>query len=309
MSDDTVETTNNIETPNKKCFVITPLGNDTSNTRRYADGIIDEVLRPVLENPPYNYIVKASHRLSNPGSISDQIIQEIYSSDLVIANLTDLNPNVMYELAFRHACGKTVIHICDDKTDLPFDIKMQRTIFYSNDIMGAYELKSKLISMLNSIGNSTDDKKNPIYNGLKMYGINELIQNPETTDFQKDVLTMLSDLTQKVNTFKNNPRKSAFIKDANFIRARLEIYFTHGENYIFYLDEFQNNIRVLVNDGTCTLTSLKLIETTQKSKCYIAEIDALDQLALDGTKTAIYRYLADDGYENITITSGHKVIS
>jgi len=125
----------------EQCFVITPIGDDTSDIRRHIEGIIDAVITPALEN---EYDVVVAHRISTPGSITKQIIEAIYNSKLVIANLTNCNPNVMYELALRHGIGKPVIMIAVEGTKLPSVIMMQRTIFYRNDALGVLELRDKL---------------------------------------------------------------------------------------------------------------------------------------------------------------------
>lgn len=126
----------------KKCFVITPIGNETDPIRRHIDGIIEAVIVPALGS---KYDVVVAHKITTPGPITKQVISEIYSADLVIANLTDRNPNVMYELAFRHSLGKPVIMIAEAGTALPSDIIMERTIFYRNDAAGVLELRTMLI--------------------------------------------------------------------------------------------------------------------------------------------------------------------
>lgn len=125
----------------EQCFVITPIGDDNSDIRRHIEGIIDAVIRPALED---QYEIVVAHRISTPGSITKQIIEAIYNAKLVIANLTNCNPNVMYELALRHGIGKPVIMIAAVGTKLPSDIMMQRTIFYRNDALGVLELRDKL---------------------------------------------------------------------------------------------------------------------------------------------------------------------
>ena len=126
----------------KKCFIITPIGDETEPIRRHIEGIIDAAIKPALGD---KYSVIVAHEIAEPGSITKQIIDEIYNDDLVIANLTGKNPNVMYELALRHAIAKPAIMIAEKGTALPSDIIMQRTIFYHNDAKGTLELKKMLV--------------------------------------------------------------------------------------------------------------------------------------------------------------------
>ena len=126
----------------KNCFVITPIGGENEPIRRHIDGVYDAAIVPILDE--FDYTPEIPHRMSIPGSINKQIIKKIYDSDLVIANLTDINPNVMYELALRHCFNKPAIIIAEDGTELPFDINNERTIFYINDAQGIIDLKKKL---------------------------------------------------------------------------------------------------------------------------------------------------------------------
>lgn len=73
--------------------------------------------------------------LDSTGSINKLIIEKIVNCELVIANLTSVNPNVMYELGIRHSFEKRVITVTEHGTKLPFDIIDQRTLFYSDICM------------------------------------------------------------------------------------------------------------------------------------------------------------------------------
>lgn len=129
----------NMEIQKKKCFIVTPIGKENDPIRRHMDGIIDAGIKPVLGN---EYEISVAHRIYQPGSINKQVIKEIYEADLVIANLTGNNPNVMYELSFRYSLGKPTIVIAEKGTSLPFDVIDERTFFYVNDFLGVLELQN-----------------------------------------------------------------------------------------------------------------------------------------------------------------------
>lgn len=160
----------------KLAFVVTPIGDDYSSVRRATDGLVDCVLTPVLEERGYE--VKVAHRMSDGGSITDQVISNVIESDLVIANLTNLNPNVMYELAIRHSFGKKVVILAKTDTKLPFDVAEERTVFYTDDLFGATELKERLNNAVLS-AEEADQVNNPV---KRAFGVAELWKEVEASD-------------------------------------------------------------------------------------------------------------------------------
>jgi uncharacterized protein (TIGR02996 family) len=68
--------------------------------------------------------------ISDPGRISMQVLDAIRESDMVIADLTGSNPNVMYELGYAHALEKTVVLLNQAVHESPFDVKDFRQIVY-----------------------------------------------------------------------------------------------------------------------------------------------------------------------------------
>ena len=110
----------------KECFIISTIGEKDSNERKIADEKFDLVFEPVLKEANYN--VTRADKIGTPGSISYDIVQRIITSELVIADVSDLNPNVFYELAIRNAIKKPVIVIKGIAQKMPFDIYDKRAI-------------------------------------------------------------------------------------------------------------------------------------------------------------------------------------
>jgi len=69
-------------------------------------------------------IVPISPEETIPGMvIVESVQQEIARADIIIANLTESNPNVMYEVGFAHALRKPVMLIIQQGASLvPFDL-------------------------------------------------------------------------------------------------------------------------------------------------------------------------------------------
>jgi hypothetical protein len=87
-----------------------------------------------------------------PGIILDDILRDILESEVIIAEITSGNPNVFYELGYAHALGKQTILLADRATSqLPFDIRGYRVIFYDDTIKGKPEVELELEKHLRNI--------------------------------------------------------------------------------------------------------------------------------------------------------------
>lgn len=86
-----------------------------------------------------------------PKNIPTRIVREIIEADLIIADLTEPNPNVYYELGVSHTIGNKTIIISQHLEHLPFDVRNEFTLGYASTKEGIkllyYELQ-KVIKLL-----------------------------------------------------------------------------------------------------------------------------------------------------------------
>jgi hypothetical protein len=147
----------------KTCFIIGPLGDPGSQVRADADDFMKYVVStcPALKEFDYGEPIRAD-QLNEPGRITSQIIKLLMDADLVIADLTGGNPNVYYELSLRHALGKPVIHTALAGTPLPFDVRDNRTIFYTMHSRAAEQAREDLASQIRRVHQEGYKPMNPI---------------------------------------------------------------------------------------------------------------------------------------------------
>ena len=63
-------------------------------------------------------------------NIVESVYQALESSNLIIFDITETNPNVMYELGYAHALKKPVIILSEVAKQVPFDTKATNILFY-----------------------------------------------------------------------------------------------------------------------------------------------------------------------------------
>jgi nucleoside 2-deoxyribosyltransferase len=200
MSDKTAKQENETNHKERKCFVIMPIGEEGSLIQEKSFGLLDSVIKPVLEMEKVECV--APHEINKTGAITSQAIKGIIDSDIVIANLTGLNPNVMYELGIRHSAAKAVITLAEKGTRLPFDIAGQRNIFYKDSLFGLKDAKKLLRKFLEEIDSEVEDKDNPVYTATQ-----EIVYDKQTN--KVDIIEALKKISSKVDNL--TAEKSSFV--------------------------------------------------------------------------------------------------
>lgn len=165
--------------------------------------------------------IKPAYEIVDSGMIGNQIIDRIINDDLAVTNLTGNNPNVMYELAIRHASAKPIIHICENGTVLPFDIKDSRTIFYTDDMFGVQELQNKFDVFVKNIDYSKEYPDNPIYNGIRIGTIFKKMQE----EGQQDVADILQNILDKVSKLSGKDNRIELSKTLESNSGKLILNF------------------------------------------------------------------------------------
>jgi nucleoside 2-deoxyribosyltransferase len=188
---------------NKECFLIAPLDANGSSIREQTNHLETYIITEAVEE--FDYSITRSDKMDQPGSITNQIIEKIVESDLVIADLSGQNPNVFYELAVRHATGKPYIQLIDDSADIPFDVSDIRTIQYGLEVAEADETVDEIQSMLEEIeeleepdeeGDGENIFENPISQSARFRSIWDS-QEPIDEDFA-EVLQIVSSLDNRI---------------------------------------------------------------------------------------------------------------
>ncbi len=122
----------------------------------------------------------------------EKIYSEIENADFIIADLSNKNPNVFYELGYAHAIGKLCILTTQSAENIPFDLKHKRHIVYGNKI--SYLKEQLLVNVKWAKEEILKRKSNPFEIELKTNGVLET-----TEKFAKANIDFTLDLENKSN--------------------------------------------------------------------------------------------------------------
>jgi hypothetical protein len=137
----------------QRCFVIAPIGKDGSETRKKSDNVLKYIVEKALED---KYEVKRADDIRQPGTVTVQIIEQLLEAPLVVADLSDWNANVYYELAIRHAAKKPVVHLITKGQEAPFDVSQMRYVSYDITDPGSVDnAKQELRDHVQALGSAT----------------------------------------------------------------------------------------------------------------------------------------------------------
>ncbi|MCI0494096.1 GAF domain-containing protein [candidate division KSB1 bacterium] len=115
------------------CFIIMPFETE-------LDDLYKNIIKPSDEK--FDFICRREDEFVATGYLSTGIVSHIANANFIIAEVTENNPNVYYELGIAHTLEKVVILL--SQKDVPSDIRHWKYLKYRNTIGDAEKLKSNL---------------------------------------------------------------------------------------------------------------------------------------------------------------------
>jgi len=148
----------------KRCFLIAPIGEEGSDTRRRSDQMLRYIIDPILQELGYSAATRPDH-LGKPGLIGPAVIDRVMDDPLVIADLSDRDPIVYYLLAIRHMARKPIVKMIDATQPSPFDVAQSRTIRVdTHDLDSVEHCRRELRQQIHIAEKKPQDLDNPITN-------------------------------------------------------------------------------------------------------------------------------------------------
>jgi nucleoside 2-deoxyribosyltransferase len=118
--------------------------------------------------------------------ITERIIQQIMDADILIADVSTNNPNVLYEVGYAHARDKLCVLLTTDTTTIPFNLKNKQHVVFSNP----RDLEKKLTAELQALCAEVDltfNKNDPECFAVVAVGIAQQIVQSQATSIRLKV--------------------------------------------------------------------------------------------------------------------------
>lgn len=154
----------------KSCFVVMGYGqrrDPVSGKKVDLDKVYFEIIKPVAIECGYNCY--RGDEIPDSGIIDISMYYGILDADLVIADITTLNPNAIYELGVRHGVRKRKTIVMMEKSNkFFFDLNHVRTLQYEYHSRGKV-WKSEVEKIKNALKerieylDQQDEKDSPLY--------------------------------------------------------------------------------------------------------------------------------------------------
>lgn len=176
-------------------FVLMPFGTK-------FDDIYVRLVKNVLED--MGFLVERADDVQSANNIVHTIVRKIDSSQLIVADLTDSNPNVYWELGIAHRSFKPVILLAQNLDTLPFDLRNDRVIVYTRDFTDMESAQEHLQATARSFLSGSEAFGHSVATALGQ-DIERVTQdNRESSDALEDIepgyLDLLVDFSDGIDT-------------------------------------------------------------------------------------------------------------
>lgn len=150
------------------CFVIMPFATTESCSEAEWTGIFDTLIKPAVEgDPDLGYECRRS--TPTRGNLVRGILEDLDAAHVVIADLTDRNANVFYELGVRHTLTDRTIIISQDRARfVPFDLGSYANHEYDwRTEDGRASFATEIRRLLREVDDRPDRPDNPVSDFLR----------------------------------------------------------------------------------------------------------------------------------------------
>ena len=196
-------------TEEKVCFVVSPIGKEGTEPYNKFKEVLEYIIKPAVDSSCLKLKVLRADDINHAGSFIKDILENILNSYVVIADLTDQNPNVFYELGVRHSISPRTVLIAQNMDSVPSDLREYRTIVYETSAKGSKLFQERLHQFLEDIKVDPHRPDNPVLCHLPEYreGRAQILEE-EVARLKDELNAVLKGATQNLPTRSRNLSKT-----------------------------------------------------------------------------------------------------
>jgi hypothetical protein len=148
---------------NRDLFVIMPFSGTKSCTEDQWTEIFENVFSPAAQAAQ----LACSRVQIGTGSLIKSIVERLRTSYIVLADITDANPNVFYELGVRHSLSKRTIIVAQAASHIPSDLRGYWSLTYGTSPKQVIKFREELCRIVEEINSSPERSDNPVADFLE----------------------------------------------------------------------------------------------------------------------------------------------
>lgn len=140
----------------KRCFVMMPFSDQGDYPKGHFAKVYEQIFSPAILKAGYKPYRVDENTISD--SIIDKIFEGVQNCEMALCDLSNRNPNVLYELGLRQAYNKPVVLVKDEKTENIFDVSVISTVLYNSNRLyeNVLEAQEKICESLKATGEGKD---------------------------------------------------------------------------------------------------------------------------------------------------------
>ncbi|MHA8110396.1 tetratricopeptide repeat-containing protein [Lactobacillaceae bacterium Melli_B4] len=196
------------------------------------DNIYNKLIKPVLSKFPNIRNIRGDE-ISSSEIIDKDMFELLLSADLVIADITTLNPNAIYELGVRHALkpySTIILSLAED--NIPFDFSHNRIFTYDINNLGKSEpsLEKWIKKFLTDFESNNYYVDSPFYYNLSYLSAPKLPQGKfnEIRNKNYENIETINSLINDANKLKEDGK---YLETSNIFK-KLYDHNTHNNYYL-----------------------------------------------------------------------------
>jgi hypothetical protein len=229
----------------KTAFVIMPFSGTSSCTESEWTDLFTEVFKPSIESCGYS----CERAMPETGSLIRSILEKLRNSSLVVADITDRNANVFYELGVRHSLSKRTIIITQDNAHVPSDLTGYWFINYGTTPGKIKKFKEEIKQVMASIERNPEKNDNPVAEFLEQENLS--ISNFVDKQNLKKLSALYTEFSGNIIELSTlrNPSVSPTHISTECLKILLHtLYLDPGEELLKRFYEYQNRLKMIDND-------------------------------------------------------------